>query len=225
MKKVSHPLNNPVWSSLTQHHQAISISYEDIKFYNPDYCTFGGSATEKDITSQVMAYSVLADSFYIVGDKPALSNVLEIKKELVCLQMIIGNKIDYKNNENIRPLDADNFKALFELVDLVQPGYFRKKTALLGNYYGIFNNGALIAAAGERMQMNDFIEVSAVVTHPAHTRKGLAKQLTAHVVNNIFSQRKTPFLHVLESNLSAIGLYKKLGFTTRRVISFWQIAS
>lgn len=56
-----------------------------------------------------------------------------------------------------------------------------------------------------------------------HTGKGYAKQLTAHTVNAIFDQNKTPFLHVAETNSNAIALYEKLGFTTRRKISFWNI--
>jgi predicted GNAT family acetyltransferase len=95
---------------------------------------------------------------------------------------------------------------------------------LLGNYYGIFKNGELVAAAGERMKMFDFIEVSAIVTHPRHTGKGYAKQLIAHTVNNIFIKNKTPYLHVLENNFTAIKLYEKLGFIARRKISFWNIA-
>ena len=105
----------------------------------------------------------------------------------------------------------------------MQPGYFKSKTALLGNYFGIFKNGELVAVTGERMTMNDFIEVSAIVTHPNHTGQGYAKQLIAHTVNNILDQNKTPYLHVVEDNIVAIKLYEKLGFKTRRKISFWNI--
>ena len=108
-------------------------------------------------------------------------------------------------------------------MNLVQPGYFKRKTALLGNYYGIFKNDVLVAVTGERMQMNDFVEVSAVVTHPNHTGKGYAKQLVVYTVNEIFKQNKTPYLHVIEDNKGAIQLYEKLGFSTRRKISFWNI--
>jgi hypothetical protein len=45
------------------------------------------------------------------------------------------------------------------LVKIVYPAYFKSKTATLGNYYGIYKDNQLVAV-GERMQMNDFIEVS-----------------------------------------------------------------
>lgn len=73
------------------------------------------------------------------------------------------------------------------------------------------------------MKMNTHTEVSAIVTHPLYTGQGLAKQLIAHTVNNIFNQNKTPYLHVVDSNIKAIQLYEKLGFVTRRELSFWHI--
>jgi predicted GNAT family acetyltransferase len=73
------------------------------------------------------------------------------------------------------------------------------------------------------MKMNDFTEVSAVVTHPFYTGKGFAKQLVAHTANAIFDENKIPYLHVAETNFGAIGLYEKLGFRTRRKISFWNL--
>ena len=63
-----------------------------------------------------------------------------------------------------------------------------------------------------------------VLTHPEYTGKGYASQLTAHTVNNIFSRKKVPNMHVAESNLHAISLYAKLGFEIREKISFWNIS-
>jgi predicted GNAT family acetyltransferase len=80
-----------------------------------------------------------------------------------------------------------------------------------------------VAVAGERMKMNDFTEVSAVVTHPSYAGKGFAKQLIAHAANKIFDENKIPYLHVAETNFGAIRLYDNLGFKTRRKISFWHL--
>jgi predicted GNAT family acetyltransferase len=110
------------------------------------------------------------------------------------------------------------------LVTIVYPEYFKSKTADLGNYYGIFKDDQLVAITGERLQMDAFTEVSAVITHPEHTGKGYAKQLVAFTANAIFEQNKTPFLHVAKTNISAVKLYQKLGFETRREISIWNIS-
>jgi GNAT superfamily N-acetyltransferase len=216
-------LDNPVWFSVSETHQSFVVEYGSVKFYHPDYCPFGGFEKVKAIAKSIDEYSVMVDSFFIVGEKPELSNLLKLNKELVCLQMIVYNPIDIAIYDPIVKLTVEHIDVLYELVNLVQPGYFKKKTALLGNYYGIFKNEELVSVTGERMQMNDFIEVSAVVTHPNHTGKGYAKQLVIHTVNEIFKQNKIPYLHVIEDNKGAIQLYEKLGFTIRRKISFWNI--
>lgn len=217
-------LDNPVWHSVSESHRDFAIDYKGIKFYHPDYCPFGGFEAKATNPEALDNYSVHTDSFFVVGEKPEVSNKLLLKNELICVQMIVGDKIEMESKNTITLLTQKDTKALFDLVNLVQPGYFKEKTALLGNYYGIFEEDQLIAVTGERMKMNDFVEISAVVTHPQHTGKGLAKQLVAHAVNIVFAENKIPYLHVVESNDSAIKLYEKLGFTTRRKISFWHIS-
>lgn len=224
MKSIpENKLDNPVWNSLSETHAAFAIDYNGTKFYNPEYCPFGGFISPESILDASDQYSVLAENFFIVGEEPQISNSSKIAKELVCLQMIIYNKIALPITDNIVKLTEEHNDELVQLVNLVQPGYFKNKTTLLGNYYGIFKENQLVAIAGERMKMNHFTEVSAIITHPDHTGKGYAKQLIAHCVNSIFSENKTPYLHVVESNIGAIALYEKLGFVTRRKMSFWNI--
>lgn len=218
-----HPLDNPVWNALAETHQEFAIAYEGTKFYNPEYCPFGGFVKPENTADAIKQYAALTENFFIVGEKPLLSDSLKINKELICLQMVIDQKIDLPVDLEIVKLTAANNEALCELVNLVQPGYFKNKTFLLGDYFGIFKEGQLVAITGERMKMNDFTELSAIITHPDHTGNGYAKQLITHCVNAVFDQHKIPFLHVLESNTGAIYLYEKLGFVTRRKISFWNI--
>ncbi|RKR08807.1 FR47-like protein [Flavobacterium sp. 90] len=217
-------LDNPVWHSLSETHQEFAIDYNGTKFYNPDYCPFGGFEESESTLEATNQYSALAENFFIVGEKPEIADSLKIVKELVCLQMVIYNKIKLPITTEIVKLNKKHNAELVQLVNLVQPGYFKNKTPLLGDYFGIFKDNQLVAIAGERMKMNDFTEVSAIITHPDHTGKGYAKQLIAHVVNRIFGKNKTPYLHVVESNIGAIGLYEKLGFVTRRKMSFWNIS-
>jgi ribosomal protein S18 acetylase RimI-like enzyme len=216
-------LDNPVWYSLSESHQRFAVEYDNIKFYHPDYCPFGGFQQTENISSHILEYSMLVDNFFIVGEKPPFPNSLKLKNELICLQMISNHKIDIDIKEDIVKLGQEDADDLLRLVNLVQPGYFKKKTALLGNYYGIFKNNELIAVTGERMQMNKYVEVSAVITHPNHIGNGYAKQLVAYTVNNIFDQNQIPYLHVTATNIAAIKLYEKLDFQIRRKISFWNI--
>ena len=218
-------LNNPVWYSLCERHQSFAVDYPAIKFYDPDYCPFGGFQKGRDIAKHIDEYAKLVNNFFIVGEKPEISTNLKIKNELVCLQMIMHERSTVDLNEEIIPLTTNHTEALYQLINLVQPGYFKMKTALLGDYFGIFKKGVLVAVTGERMKLDDFTEVSAVVTHPDHTGRGYAKQLVAHTVNNILNQNRIPYLHVVESNTGAIKLYENLGFVTNQKISFWNIVS
>jgi predicted GNAT family acetyltransferase len=112
---------------------------------------------------------------------------------------------------------------MFTLINKVQPGYYEKDTHLLGNYFGIRQEGVLVAIAGERMRPEGLTEVSAICTDPAYTGRGYARQLTAHVCRRNLEQGLTPYLHVLQSNQRAIGIYESLGFKARRMISFWKL--
>lgn len=216
-------LDNPVWYALHEEHKKYALSYQQIKFYNPAYCPFGAFSNIENTCKGIAQYALLTNDFYVVGDKPIIPSSIILKKELVCEQMILSHPINLQITEEIVPLLHQQKQDLFDLVDLVQPGYFRKDTADLGSYFGIYKNNKLIAAAGERMKLNTFTEVSAIVTHPNFTGNGYAKQLIAHTCNNIFKQGKTPFLHVSDQNMGAINLYKKLAFNTRRKISFWNL--
>jgi ribosomal protein S18 acetylase RimI-like enzyme len=220
-KKGSNKLDNPVWHSLSESHKEYAISHDDTLFYDPEYCPFGAALNTKKSSNAIAQYSNLSDNFFIVGEKPEVPATLKIANELVCLQMMITEPIDIPIIDTIIKLEESHREDLLGLVKIVYPEYFKSKTASLGNYYGIYEDNQLVAVTGERMQMNDFIEVSAVITHPEYLGKGYAKQLVAHTANTILNQNKTAFLHVYEKNFGAIKLYEKLGFETRRKISFW----
>lgn len=224
-EKCMKKLDNPAWHSLEETHQKFAVNYDKVKFYNPDFCTFGGFIDLKDSATGYQEYSCISNNFYVVGNKPHIQYPLKINKELICNQMVLKTLINLEINELIIKIKEEHANDLFNLVNLVQPGYFRKRTLQLGNYYGIYKNNQLVAVTGERMKMDNFTELSAIITHPEHTGKGYAKQLIACASKKIFSENKTPYLHVAEDNTGAIKLYEKLGFSTRRKISFWNIST
>lgn len=217
-------LNNPVWYSLAESHKKLALLYNKTHFYDPDYCAFGAFNEIPNNGEDVVAYAKLVPSFFIFGEKPSIPNSLQLTDELLCLQMIVRSRIIIPYKDEIVKLEESHREALLGLVKIVYPEYFKSKTADLGNYYGIFKNNKLVAITGERMQMNEFTEVSAVITHPEHIGQGYAKQLVAFTANAIFEQNKIPFLHVAKANIGAVKLYEKLGFETRREISIWNIS-
>jgi GNAT superfamily N-acetyltransferase len=124
---------------------------------------------------------------------------------------------------SVIPLTAADRDDMFNLVTKVQPGYYQPDTYQLGRYFGIRQEGQLVAIAGERIRLEGLTEISAVCTDPAYTGRGYAQQLTAHVCQVNLEQGITPFLHTLTTNQRAIRLYEYLGFKQRRVISFWKL--
>jgi predicted GNAT family acetyltransferase len=88
----------------------------------------------------------------------------------------------------------------------------RSTHAQLGEYFGYFEGGQLIAMAGERMCAGNLHEVSGICTHPTFQGRGLARKLTLKLVRRQLNRGKTPFLHVLSHNTAARALYEKMGF-------------
>lgn len=217
-------LDNPAWYALEETHREFCVDYGNARFYLPDYCPFGGTNRDGNTAPALMRYAGKTGLFFVIGARPEIPPALYLRDELVCEQMIIGEKINLEPSGHIVHLTEKHSGDLFRLVNRVQPGYFREKTALMGNYYGIYKDDHLVAAAGERMKLNGYVEVSAVVTHPEHTGNGFASQLIAHTVNRILENNNIPFLHVAGRNTDAIRLYSRLNFKCRRKISFWNLA-
>jgi ribosomal protein S18 acetylase RimI-like enzyme len=197
-------LDNPVWNALLQAHKSLAFDYGDIQFYNPEYNSFGGYKSGSEIDHGLTEYSRFTDSFYVVGDQPQLPDSLYIEKEILCYQMVMENLIPYTKSQIIKPLEENEFGTLFNLVQKVMPGYFRPKTPLMGPYFGIYDGQELVSTAGMRIHLNQYTEVSSIVTNPEYRGKGYAAALTAHCAQIILNESKIPFLHVLTTNDTAI---------------------
>ena len=121
------------------------------------------------------------------------------------------------------PLDASHAQQAVDLAALTNPGPFGIRTIELGDYFGVFDGGQLVAMAGERLHAGPYREVSGVCTHPQQQGRGLARRLSLKVVRLQMQRGQLPFLHVISTNTSAHALYEKLGFrdfkeTTVRVV-------
>ena len=213
-------LNNPVWHALNETHEHFGIDYGGVKFYKNNICPFGGFTDITQTKKALNNYSTLTASFFVVGNTPNYDNTVTLNKTVVCEQMILDRYIENEYHYKIIQLSKQHVNELYDLIWLVMPGYYQKKTFDMGDYYGIFVENKLVAVTGERMQLDDFIEVSTVVTHPDYVRKGMAKQLVAYTTEQIISKNKVPILHVAEHNLGAIELYKKLGYTSLRKMTW-----
>jgi predicted GNAT family acetyltransferase len=109
-------------------------------------------------------------------------------------------------------LDASHADAAMALATLCRPGPFGPRTIELGDYYGIFEDGQLIAMAGQRTRVPGYTEVSGVSTHPDWQGRGLAKRLMHKLIHLQMQAGELPFLHVMRSNASARAFYLRMGF-------------
>jgi predicted GNAT family acetyltransferase len=119
------------------------------------------------------------------------------------------------------PLHANHSEEMVQLTALTKPGPFNSRTIEFGNYFGIFDNGRLVAMAGERLHPGNYTEISAVCTHPDYLGKGFAASLIKHQVDLIQEQNRIPFLHVRADNERAISLYERLGFVQNGHMNFY----
>jgi len=218
MTNLEKKLKNPVWFSLNETHKKFVIDYDGVQFYHPEVCTFGAFTDVSKTRNAINEYSKLTEKFFLVSghEMPQIdSSRIVLEKKIEGCQMVLEQLVDVIPTEQIITLSAKHSTEIYDLIWLVMPGYYQKKSFEMGKFFGIFNDGKLVSISGQRLQTNDFIEVSAVVTHPDYTRRGYAKQLVAHTTKEILKSNKRPILHTNKGN-SAIPLYEKLGYKVSR---------
>lgn len=222
-------LDNPAWSALTTAQAAFAAGTGNALRYAPGLlpftaCAGGGNGSMLELEP----FTERGEAFFIIGDLPALPAGWTVELELPCAQMLLQTMLSVKPAARadmpalvqLGPADAAEMLAL---ITSVQPGYYLRNTHLLGNYFGIRENGRLVAMAGERMRMTGYSELSAICTLPGYTGRGYAQQLMQRLCVEHAAAGIVSFLHVALTNQRAIGLYEHMGFRQRRRIVFRRI--
>lgn len=109
-------------------------------------------------------------------------------------------------------LGPEHAAQALELATLCKPGPFGPRTIELGDYFGYFDGGELVAMAGERMHVAGLREISGVCTHPDYQGLGYARKLVQKLVQRQMGRGEIPFLHVMRANVGAHQLYLRMGF-------------
>jgi ribosomal protein S18 acetylase RimI-like enzyme len=209
-------LDNPAWSALTSIHSKFAQGTERVKRYRPDIAPFV-AFNDNDIT-EIDPFINAGETFFIIGDLPVLPANYIVEHEIPCGQMIFTGPPP--EDVPVLLLDETDKTDMFNLINSVQPGLYKPDTRLMGNYYGIKQDGKLVAMAGERIKMPGFTELSAICTNPAYTGRGYAQQLIKHLCHTHVAAGIVSYLHVALSNERAVRLYEHMGFEQRRKISF-----
>jgi ribosomal protein S18 acetylase RimI-like enzyme len=215
-------LDNPIWNSLRTEHSHFAVGNGLARSYQPEIGPLSGTADQsgeayEDLRS-IAGHGGVAALF--LQEAPLdRSHWKSIRGGFVDQMVFQGDKPSASTpplaQAELRLLESADVPAMVELAELTEPGPFRNRTSELGNFFGIFESGRFVAMAGQRMRVPGFIEVSAVCTHPDARGRGYARTLMCRVMDDIFVQGATPFLHVLADNHSAIRVYETLGFVRR----------
>jgi ribosomal protein S18 acetylase RimI-like enzyme len=218
-------LDNPIWAALTTDHQALASSHGRARRYSAEVSPF--VALETPTAAAFADLSALVAREETVGmctaDPIEVPSGWQLLRTRPLEQMICPT---LKTSVFSSPLElgAADLPAMLVLTAATQPGPFHPATIQTGRYFGIrADDGRLVAMAGERLKAHPFTEISAVCTDPDFRGRGYAKSLVEFLINLIFSEGRTPFLHVKAEN-QAVSLYQRLGFHIRRTMHLTLIA-
>ncbi|UWZ49598.1 GNAT family N-acetyltransferase [Dactylosporangium matsuzakiense] len=109
---------------------------------------------------------------------------------------------------------------MLALTEQARPGPFWARTIEMGAFYGVREEGALVAMAGERLAPPGWTEISAVCTAPHARGRGLAERVVRRAIDGVLGRGERVLLHVAAANTGAIRLYERLGFVVRSPVRF-----
>ena len=217
-------LYNPVYNALLSGDAHFNLGGGEVKYFDEQVSPFVGFAEgyTKGFDDLYRSFSPRRTILYATPQLIKEPEGWQLRAEIKGLQFIYTGR-PKQNDPSLKPvaLQKENVEEMMQLAALTKPGPFGTRTIEFGHYFGVFENGKLVAMTGQRMHVGNYTEISAVCTHPAHLGKGYAAALMQHQLNLIISQGQTPFLHVREDNSRAIALYERLGFKVNRGMNFY----
>ncbi len=213
------PLDNPVWHALTGPQAKVAEGTARARRYDPAFSVFAALADEPDAAAwdDLAALVGPGETALLVPDRrpPTGWTVLGT----VAVHQMVGRGAPAPEPpRGFVELTAADHADMRTLVTATEPGPWCTRTAELGAFVGIRDHGRLVAMAGQRMQLEGACEVSAVCTDPEHRGRGLASALTMILAARIRASGRTPLLHVMVENTSAVRAYERAGFAVRATL-------
>ncbi|MGA8727465.1 MAG: GNAT family N-acetyltransferase [Terracidiphilus sp.] len=219
------PLDNPIWNALNTEHSTVAFGNGRARRYPADIGPLSGLANQSDASYEALRELAGTGGVVVLFlteppvPRPGWTLIRDgALDQMICLNPERLESAPMPPNATSRLLTPADVPEMVALAELTEPGPFRNRTIELGVFYGIFDSGRLVAMAGQRLHLPDFVEVSAVCTHPDARGRGYARALMARVILEMRQRSKTPILHTFADNYPAIRVYEGLGFTLRRTL-------
>lgn len=221
-------LDDPVGESLRGRHAHLARRLGGSVTYLPEVATFAAVGVDPgpqqwDELARLLGRGELADMFSCAAPPPAGWEpvfFLEGRQMIWPAGRHPEHPAQDRTKAEVVELGADSVPEMLDLVGRTAPGPFWPRTHEMGTYLGVRDNGALVAMAGERLRPPGWTELSAICTAPEARGQGHAARLIRAHIARIVGRGDRPFLHVAETNSGAMALYERLGFQSRKRVSF-----
>ena len=216
-----HPLDRPVWSALTTRHARHSQGDAMARRYVPSIRPFIAARDDSPESLQALAHLVQAGESLVLlqADEIILPPGVAVVATAAAVQMIAERPSVIERDSRIEQLQEADAPAMLALAELTKPGPFSQRALELGEFWGLKENGTLVAMAGERLKQQGFTELSGVCCHPDVRGRGYARLLSMFVAGRILRRGETPYLHAYTTNEAAIALYQSIGFALRSAMN------
>jgi len=220
-----HPLDNVIWRALTTLQTHLGAKNHCAGKFFAEVSILGALAQPSAEAYESLAALLCPDErigLFLDKTPEPLPPTWKLVASCPLLQMVhqdVPSAHDLEKPEFFRLAESD-VPEMLALTQLTKPGPFVKRTHEMGEYWGLRENGKLIAMAGERLRLPGYTEISAVCTHPDHLGHGYATALISMLVDRIRVRGEQPFLHVRPENTRAVDLYERLGFQKRALMQY-----
>ena len=217
-------LDNPAWNAMKNGNKNLAITGDTTGYFPKEISPFVAIPEISAQNFHLLYNAITFDSYFIfiAPHDIEIPAGWETTAYLKCLQMVLDdNAVADVDDDGLTLLTEQHIPQMLELTKLTNPGPFAERTIDFGHYRGIFDCDKLVAMAGQRLNPTPYAEISAVCTDPDYLGRGYAGKLLLNQARRIREAGEIPFLHVKSENERAIKVYEKLGFVTRKEMSFY----